>query len=386
MKYLFLILAQLWRHRLRTLLTWLSIVVAFILYGYLAAVRIAFAYGVTIAGENRLIIHHRVSLMQPLPISYRRQLQHVPGVEVVVPEAWFGGIYQDPKNYFEQVAVDAEAFLKAYPEYVLSKEAIQRWLRTRIGAIVGPTTAKRFGWKVGDHIVLLSTLWPKKNGSYAWEFEIVGIYKPAKRGSDTSTMFFHYDYLDETRLYAKGWVNWYAITIRDPEKAPQIAKQIDAMFANSSYETKTEPEQMLYQNVSRQIGDIGTIVTLVSTAVFVTILLIIGNTMARSVRERTMEIGVLKTLGYQNKTILWFILTEAWILTFTGGLLGMAIAYLLVAQGDPTGGFLIIFYIPKKDFLWSICWMFLLGLGAGLPPAIGAMRLKIVEALRRVAV
>lgn len=383
MKFLALLLANFRRHKLRTLLTVLSITVAFILFSYLAAIAKAFEMGVDVAGADRLVVRHRVSIIQTLPESYEAQIEQIDGVEDATPATWFGGIYQDPRNFFPQMPVKPEEHLAMYPEMILPAEQKEAWLRTRTGAIAGETIAKRFGWNVGDRIPLQATIWQPKGGGSTWEFDLVGIYEGAEKGTDTTGFFFRYDYFDETRSRGEGEVGWYLIRISDPARAAEIAEQVDQRFRNSPAETKTETEGAFLKAFADQAGNIGAIVTAIMTAVFFTILLVAGNTMAQAVRERTRELGVLKALGFGDTQVMLFVLFESMIIALVGGAVGLAIGSAAVAQGDPTGGALPIFYFPGRALLLGVGLIFTLGFVTGALPAFQAMRLNTVEALRR---
>lgn len=383
MKFAPLVLSNLRRKRLRTALTLLSITVAFILFGYLAAIRVGLGAGVQVAGADRLFVRHRVSIAQPLPISYLDRIKRVPGVRSAIHQSWFGGIYQEAKNFFPQMAVDPEPFLDMYPEFVLPEEQKLAWLRTRNGAIVGRSTANRFGFKVGDHIPLQATIWRREDGGVMWDFEIVGIYDGADRGTDTSQFFFWYDYLEEARAFGKGLVGWYVVKVDNPEQAAEVAKLIDDEFVNSSDEVKAETERAFISGWVNQIGDIGLIIRAILTAVFFTILLVAGNTIAQSVRERTQELGVLKALGFTNRQVLFLVFAESCMLSCLGGALGLGIALLLISAGDPTGGALPVFYFPVRDIVYGAGISVGLGLVTGFFPALRAMRLEIAESLRQ---
>lgn len=383
MKFAALIASNLFRRRLRTGLTLLSVTVAFILFAYLSAIRVGLSQGVDVAGADRLTVFHRVSIAQPLPLSYLDRIRRLPGVQLVVHQSWFGGVYQDPKNFFPQMPVDPEPFLKMYPEFLLPEAQRQAWLRTRTGAIVGRATAKRFGWRIGDRIPIQTGIWTRKDGSMTWEFDLVGIFDGAKQGTDTSPLYFRYDYFDETRGIGKGLVGWYIVRVTDPELTPGVARTINEEFANSSAEVKAESEKAFLQSWAKQVGDIGRIITAILTAVFFTILLVAGNTMAQSVRERTEELGVLKAVGFTHRQVLRLVLAESCLLAGLGAALGLTLGYLLVAGGDPTGGALPVFYFPPEDVARGGGLGLLLGLASGVLPALQAMRLQVAEALRR---
>jgi putative ABC transport system permease protein len=383
MKYFALVWSSLKRKKTRTILTLLSIFVAFLLYGLLCAVKEAFTAGVTMAGANRLIVRHKVSLIMSLPVSYKERMQNIPGVDSVVHFTWFNGIYQnEPKNFFGNFPFELEPFLKIYPEYTLSEDQKQAFLKTRNGAIVGRSLLNRFKWKIGDRISLTSPIWPNKSGG-AWDFDIVGIFDAAKKNTDTSGFYFRYDYFDEGRAIGNGMVTWYAVSVKDPDKAEAIAKSIDEEFANSPYETKAEPEGAFMQGFAQQIGDIGAILVGILSAVFFTILLVAGNTMSQSVRERFEELGVLKAMGFTNERVLALVLAESCMLAFVGGLIGLGAAWAFTAQGSPVPSMLPVFYLPARYLGIGVGIVFALGIVAGIVPALQAMRLQIAVALRK---
>lgn len=385
MKFLPLIWSNLKRKKLRTAFTLLSILVAFILFGYLSAIRMAFTAGVEMSGADRLMVTHKVSIIQPLPVAYKDRIAMVPGVREVTHANWFGGIYQDPKNFFPQMAVEPETYLDLYPELLLPAEQKKAWLADRQGAIVGRTTAERFGWKVGDKIPIQGTIYRHPDGSNLWQFNLDGIFDGKEKSTDTSGFFFRYDYLKEATGGNLGLVGWYIIRIDDPAHAPDVARHADTLFANSPYETKTQSEKAMAQSFADQVGNIGQIMRAILAAVFFTILLVAGNTMAQSVRERTSELAVLKTLGFGNGQVLALVLAESCLLAVLGGALGLAIGWALItAGGDPTHGQLPVFYFPPPDIALGAGLTLLLGLVTGLLPAVQAMRLRIVDALRRI--
>jgi putative ABC transport system permease protein len=383
MKFLHLIWSNLKRKKLRTILTLLSIVVAFILFGYLSAIKQALAGGVALAGQNRLWVVHKISIIQSLPQSYKARIERIPGVALATHESWFGGVYQDPKNMFPQIPVMPEEFLEMVPELILPPEQKQAWLDTRTGAIVGRKTAERFHFKVGDRIPLQTSIWTKTDGSRLWEFDIVGIFDGRDKNTDITPLYFRYDYFDEARQWNKGQVGWYLVRVKDPNQAPEVAKLIDQEFENSDAETKTQPEAAFVQAWVKQIGDITLITATILSAVFFTILLVTGNTMSQSVRERIGELGVLKALGYTNVQALALVLAESCLLAILGGGGGLGIALALIARGDPTGGMLPLFYFPTLDVLAGVGFSLALGVVAGIFPALQAMRLRVADALRR---
>jgi putative ABC transport system permease protein len=383
MKFFHLIWCNLKRKKLRTSLTLLSIVVAFVLFGFLSAIQQALVGGVEMAGADRLIVRHKVSIMKLLPESYQARMERIPGVDFATYQTWFGGIYQDPKNFFMQNPVEPEKFLKIHPEIILPPDEEKAWLATRTGAIVGHRTAERFGWKIGDKVPIRSTIWSQANGNQTWTFDIVGIYDGKDKGTDTTPMFFRYDYFDEARQFAKGQVGWYTIRIKDPSQAAEVAKRVDEEFENSSAETKTEPEGAFIQGWAKAIGNIVFIVAAILSAVFFTILLVTGNTMAQAVRERTGELGVLKAIGFTNGQIVALVLAESCLLTVLGGMVGLGLAWLVISRGDPTSGLLPMFFFPTHDLLIGLGLSVALGLVTGIFPALQAMRLRVADALRR---
>lgn len=381
MKFLPLVWKNLWRRKLRTTFTLLSILVAFLLYGLLMTIRMAFTLGIDLAGADRLMTMHKVSIIQFLPVSYLRDIEATPGVTVAQHNTWFGGVYQDPRNFFAQIAVEPEALLKVYPEFRLPEDQYKAWLADRQGAIAGIDTAKRFGWKIGDRIPIQATIWQPREGQ-TWYFNLVGIYDGAD-GIDKTQFFFRYDYLDENRRGLQGAVSWYAFKIDDPSRAAEMAAAVDAKFGNSSAETKTATEKVFVQSFANQVGDIGAIMIAITVVVLFMILLVAGNTMAQAVRERTSELAVLKTLGFTNASVLLLVLGESLFVAALGGGVGLALAWAFVQQGDPTGGYLAIFVLPPREVAIGVALIVALGLFAGLPPAVAAMRLRITDALRR---
>ena len=381
MKFLPLIWKNVWRRKFRTTFTLLSIFVAFLLFGILMTIRAAFSVGVDVAGLDRLILIHKVSLIMPLPYSYMQRLQQTEGVELVSQQTWFGGIYQDPSNFFANIAVEPESFLKIYPEFKLPPDQLKAWLADRQGAIAGRDLVNRFGWKIGDRIPLTATIWQPKQGQ-TWEFNLVGIYD-GEPSVDKTQLFFRYDYLDENRIQGKGVVGWFVVKIADPSRAVEMSRKFDDMFANSPAETKTTTEKGFVEGFANQIGDIGSIMIAISSVVLFMFGLVAASTMAQSVRERTSELAVLKTLGFGAGAIVTLVLAESLFIVIVGGGLGLGIAWLFVQQGDPTRGMLPIFILPPRDLVIGVVLMLAMGVIAGAAPAVGAMRLRITDALRR---
>jgi putative ABC transport system permease protein len=381
MKYLPLLWKSLWRKKFRTIVTLASVLVAFVLFGVLMIVRTAFTFGVDIAGIDRLVLIHKVSLIMPLPVSYKNRLQTTPGVEVATHNTWFGGVYQDPSNFFAQIALEPEPYLKIYPEFKLPPDQMKAWLEDRQGAIVGADLARRFGWKIGDRIPIGATIWQPKGGGQTWEFNIRGIYD-GDEGVDKTNFFFKYEYLDENRAGGNGMVGWYIVKIADPSQAHDMGAKFDEMFANSDAETKTTTEKGFVEGFANQMGNIGAIMIYISAAVLFMMLLIAASTMVQSVRERTSEIAVLKTLGFSNGKILTLVLSESLFICLLGGGIGLAIAWGIAQMGDPTGQ-MPIWVLQPKAIATGVALIVSMGILAGLMPAISAMQLKITDGLRR---
>ena len=384
MKYLPLVWRNMWRRKVRTTFTLLSIFIAFLLFGVLMTIRETFSLGVDLAGLDRLMVIHKISIIMPLPASYQAQLKSVPGVQTVTHNTWFGGVYKDPTNFFSTIALEPEPYFGMYPEMHLPPEQMKAWVADRQGAVIGVDLAKRFGWKVGDRVPIRGTIFRQKNGSDAWEFNIVGIYD-GDPGVDKTGFFFRYDYLDENRneRNGAGTVGWYVIKIQDSSKSKQMASTFDSMFANSSFETNTTTEKGFIDGFAKQVGDIGSIMIAILAAVLFTILLVVGNTMAQAVRERTSELAVLKTLGFSNAKVLALVLAESMFIAVAGGGLGLLVAWAIVSRGDPTNGMLTPFVLPRADLILGIALMAAVGVASGLLPATGAMRIKITDALRK---
>jgi len=381
MKFLPLIWKNVWRRKFRTTFTLLSIFIAFLLFGILMTIRTSFGYGVEIAGLDRLVLINKITLIMPLPLSYKLQLEQVPGVQTVTHQSWFNGIYQDPSNFFANIAVEPEPFMKIYAEYILPPDQMKAWLGDRQGAIVGKDLAARFNWKVGDRIPLTGTIYQPKQGQ-TWEFNISGIYDGAD-AVDKTQLFFRYDYLTENSRNGEGLVGWYVVKIDDPSQAVELSRKFDEMFANSSAETKTTTEKGFAESFASQVGDIGAIMIAIASTVLFMFGLVAASTMAQSVRERTSELAVLKTLGFSGTTILSLVFAESLFIVLVGGLLGLLVAWLFVQRGDPTGGMLAIFVLPARDIAIGVGLMVLIGFLAAVMPAVAAMRLRITDALRR---
>lgn len=385
MKFFPLIWRNLLRRKIRTIFTVLSVLVAFVLFGILMAVRLAFSAPISIAGAERLVMIDKVSLINFLPLSYRNDIQAARGVDDVTFSVWFGGIYQDQKNFFANMAVDPESFLRLYPEFIIPDEQKKAWLGDRTGALVGIDTANRFGWKVGDRVPLQGTIFRRPDGA-PWEFTIDGIYDAQETGVDKTQFFFHYDYLNETMRtsFFRDQVGWYVIKVADPSQTEALASRLDAQFANSPNETKTATEKAFVSGFAKQIGDIATIMIAIATAVLFTILLVSGNTMAQAIRERTNELAILKTLGFSDGRILGLVLAESCLIALLGGAVGLGLSWALIAQVGTANAMLPPLFLRPSDVAIGLFIVVLLGLATGLLPGVRASRLRIVDALRRV--
>jgi len=381
MKYFHLLWRNLLRRKMRTLFTLASVFIAFVLYSFLMVVQNAFSMGVDMAGADRLMVMHKVSLIQLLPISYMQQIAATKGVAAVSDATWFGGTYKDKTNEFAVMAV-APGHFKLYPEARIPEEQLKAWQADRQGAIVGRASADKYGWKIGDKVPIQATIWVPKDGN-TWFFDIDGIYD-ADKGFDTTNFFFHYEYLDENRRGPKGMVGWYIVKIDDPSHGAEIGARLDSQFANSSAETKTSTEKAFLQGFVNQVGNIKEMIIAILAAVLFTLfLLVLANTMAQAVRERTSELAVLKTLGFSNGLVLTLVLGESILLAVLGGSLGMALTYFAVDRGSFNNAMPPVFIMRDRDIVIGFVLCGALGIVAGTLPAVTAMRLRITDALRR---
>ena len=383
MKYLHLIWAALFRRKTRTIFTLLSVLAAFLLFGLLDSVRTAFSdAGNSVAGIDRTITISKVSFTVSLPRSLLERISAVPGVKEVAYANWFGGVYQDPKNFFPNEAV-SENFMSLYSEFILPPEQADAFKNTRTGAVVGESLAKKFGWKLGDKIPLQATIFPQKGGSNTWTFDLVGIYHakdPQQKGQE-QVLFFNWAYFDEARQFGNGRIGWYIERLSDSNQADQVAKTIDAMSANSDHETKTETENAFNRSFVSQFADIGLIVAAIMTAVFFTLILLTGNTMAQAVRERIPELAVLKTIGFSNRSVLGLVLAESVLLILLGGLIGIGIAAVIVPAMSGQANGLLPNAVRWPTWAMGIALMLGIGIVVGWLPALRGMRLRIVDAL-----
>ena len=379
-----LVWANMKRRKLRFVLTFISILLAFLMFGMLDALRTSLSQAVNLAGADRLFLQSKVNITVSNPRGHYEKVKATPGVLAVAPFNWFGGVFKDSKQQIQVQATDPESFLKVYPEVKLKPDEIAAWKNDRQAIIVGEQLATQYGWKVGQRIPLRSAIWRKTTGQDSWEFNIVGVYTVDGTGWDKRSALFQYDYFNESLQYGKDQVGWMVIKVANPAESEKVAARIDAMFANSPNETKTATERVFIKQFLDQVGNIGLILVYVTTAVFFTMLLVTANTMARSVSERTNEIGVLKTLGFSGGTILTIVILESLLLTFTGGLVGLGLSWLLVSGlGEAIKNYFPVFKVGLDTALVGATLMLVFGIVTGLWPALTAMRLKIVDALRR---
>ena len=386
LKFVPLFFANLRRKPVRTGLTVASIVVAFLLFGLLKTMEGALALAADLAGVDRLATMHKMSLIQNFPLSYLNRIRAVDGVVEATPFVWFGGIYQDERNQIAAQATEPETFFKVYPEYELPAEQRAEWFADRASMIVGNVIAERFGWKVGDTVPVRSSFYRKSDGGDTWDMRLAGIYEASN--GDNSSLYFHYDYLNESLRDAgagRDSIGFVIMKIEDPDASQRVSATVDALFANSPAETKTATERAFIQGFANQIGDIATIVTAVASAVFFTLLLVTGNTMAQSVRERINEIAVLKTLGYSKRVVAGLVLTESFAITALGGAIGLGLAALAAdAMGAALAQYFPVLGIPSSTYVIGAVLIVVLSVLAALLPSIDVWRLRITDALRKV--
>jgi putative ABC transport system permease protein len=382
-KFRKLILANLFRKKVRLILTVGSFAVALFLFAFLAVVKGAFGRGADIAGADRLVIINRISIIQPLPLSYRDKILRIPGVKAITHNNWFGGVYQDERNFFPQFAIDVENQRKVLPELKVPDDQWANFVKDRQGAIAGAKTAARFHWKIGDRIPIKTTIFGAAN---TWEFNLDGIYHSETVGGDESQFWFQWDAFEEgVPKSFKDHVGWYVLKIDNPDDAPRIAKAIDTMFSNSDFETKTETESAFAAGWVKQFGNIEFLILTIGAVVFLTLLLVTGNTMAISVRERIGELATLKAIGYSDRTILFFVLAESLTISLVGGLIGLGLAALAIpVLGAALNGLLPTLILSPAILSIGLGTALLVGVVSGLLPGIGAMRMRVVNALRRV--
>ena len=385
MKYFHLIWAALFRRKTRTFLTLASILAAFLLFGLLDGIRTSFAQlGQNSNGAQRLQTASRLSFIETLPISLELRIKQIDNIQAVTYANWFGGAYQNPRNQLFTFAV-APNYLDLYPEIDVAQSERDAWARTRTGVLVGDALMKRFGWKVGQKIPLQSTIFPNSDGTLNWSFDIVGTLKAKDKKSAGFTegmLLMHYKYFEESTPYVDGDVGWYVSRVSDVRRSDAAAKAIDALSMNSPHETKTMSEQAAMASQLKQMADIGLIVGSIMGAVFFTLLLLTGNTMAQAVRERTSELAVLKTIGFTSTSVLGMVLAESILLVVLGGALGLGLAALIgPIVSAVSGGVISLPPIGLQSWMLGLGLMVAIGLLVGALPALRAMRLNIVDAL-----
>lgn len=384
MNGLHLIGKNLGRKKLRTFLTVLSVMVAFILYSLLNGLNHAYSLGLDLAGADRLITMHRVSFIESMPINYTNRIQSMEGVDYTAHYTWFGAYYQDPRGQFGLFPTEMETLADVYPEYQVPPDQWQRLLENRRGLLVGQAMLDANEWEVGQQIQLGSTIYPQQDGSYFWDFVIEASFTGVGNGADEQQAFMHYEYFNEARAFGQDQIGWIITRIADPDDSESIAKQIDARFANSPTETKTSSEEGWIAGFAAQFGNIGLIVRAILACVFFTLLLVAGNTMAQAIRERTNELGVMKTLGFSDRRLMWLVLGESLAIAVIGGLLGLMLGMLFIgSMRAALAQFLPGLALTPEALLIGLVLAVLLGLVTGCLPAYRALRLNVVEALTR---
>jgi putative ABC transport system permease protein len=379
-RFLPLLLANLRRKKIRTTLTIGSFVVALFLFGVLAAIRAGFRQGIDIAGADRLVVIGRTGVIQPLPLPYMERIRRIPGVKDIAHSTWFGGVYQDPKNFFPQFVIVPEDWKRMYPEFKVPDDQWRDFLADRQGIVVGRKLAERFGWKIGDTIPLKP---PSYLGGGSWDFHVRAIYHGKRPQDDEGQLWMQHKYFyEKAPSYWQGIVGWYVVRVANPDDALRVARAIDEEFANSQSETRTQTESAFAASFVKQMGNIEFLILAIGSVVFFTLLLVTGNTMAIAVRERTNELAVLKAVGYSDRFVLAFVLAESLLIAGVGGALGLWLAHGMVAQ-DITRG-LLAMYLPGSALAAGVAVALGTGFLAGLLPAVGAMRLSVVDALRRI--
>jgi len=378
MKFFPLIWASLWRKKARTIFTLLSITIAFLLFGLLQGINAWMSAFGTGSNANRLYVVSRVSELQPLPSAYLRQVLAVPGVRKSTYIAGFTGFYQEKSNALVAFATDVKTIFNLYPEWQIAPEQLVAMSRTRAGAIVAAPLMRKFGWKIGDRIPLRTSV-VKQDGSADWDFEIVGIYDVPSAPVEANRILINYAYFDEARLRERGTAWAFVVAVEDPARSAQICAAVDALFVNSAYETVTQDEKAYVQGQLRQIGDVSLMANAIVAAVLFTLLFLTGNTMMQSVRERTPELAILKTVGFSDRSVTVLVLIESILLCVLAASLGLAAAagvFPVVAALGFGGSAL-----PLKVVAAGLAMAVVLALASGLPPAWRAQRLLIVEAL-----
>jgi putative ABC transport system permease protein len=372
------------RNKRRTFLTVLSIAFPLLLLSFLMSLWRAFYADDLRSDESnqRLIVRHKVSLANLIPVSYRDKIRQVPGVTHVVPFNWFGGVYKDTtqKNFFARFGTDPDEFFEVYPELSLPADQEEAWKKDRAGAVADVELAKKYGWKIGDRIVLVGDIYPT-----TLELTLRGLYTSK---IPNNSLYFNWKYVEEGVPFAKGQAGMFGVMVDSPKDVNGVSQAVDAMFANAPEPTRTETEKAFGLSFLAMLGNIKAFILIISSATVFTILLVSGNTMAMSIRERTREVAVLKTLGFTRGKILGLFIGEAVAVSAVGGVMGTLIALLLLsgATHAPQGGNLFVIALHEWKFTAPTAWgiAILAGLLSSAIPAYGASRTGIVEGLRHI--
>ena len=379
MKLIPLLLANLVRKRIRTSLTFVSLSLAFLLYTLLQAVSNAFAGGVTLAGMERIVIDSKYSLTDNLPLAYVQQIRSLDEVDQVTNVSWFGGYYKTPQNSFATYPVDPESYFDVFEEQKISHDALDRFKNTRISAVASRSLAAQYGWKIGDTISITQDIFPQENGSWNWEFQFAGTF----HYPEGQLLLINYDYFNEAVVaWGKDQVGWLVGKVSQPGNIDSTVQTIDEMFENSSDPTRSVTEDEFRRQFASQLGNVGTISSMIMLAVFFTIILLTGNTAARTFAEKIPELAVMKTLGFGEWTLSALVVAEAIVLCVSGGIAGIACALLLEPSLNASfSGMVGRFEIDWQITLNALVLASLLGLMISAYPAFSAYRLAITEAL-----
>lgn len=380
-----LIRKNLFRKPLRTTLLIISIFIAFFIFGMLTGFLDSFNRTSDSGAANRIVVTNKINFTQPLPISYVARVQSAPGVTATTYATWFGGFFQEPRNFLPTFAVEPVSYLAVYADQIKLTEAEKETFRTdRRAIIVGRDHAEQFGWKVGQQVPISSNIFSQRDGRKSWDFVIAGIFDGVKPTDPTSGVYVNYQYFNESRSFGQDLIGQVIVMTPSADQNEAIGRQIDALFANSPYETATQDERAFNRSFIQQLGDLTFIITMVVGAAFAAILMIVGNTMVSAVRERTREIGVMKTLGFSSPRVLRMVLTESMALALIGALLGLlAAAGALYGLNSVFQGGFGSFSMSPFVFGAGLLLGMLLGLVTGALPALNALNLKIVDALGR---
>lgn len=388
-----LLLLNLLRKPLRTLLTVFGVGVALFLFCFLEIVLAAFNAGVNMSDASRLVVQHKESIIFELPMSYRSLIEQTEGVKGVAAASWFAGLSQEPtpdgkkrEEFFAQFATDFDRYLPLYPEIKVPPDQLRDLQNDQMGCVLGVKIAERLNKKVGDRLVLRSTVWTQKDGSPIWEFNVRALYTSDSPTFDQTMMLFHAKRFDEARQFGQGSVGVYVLGITDPARSTEISSAIDERFANSPYETRTMTEKAFNLQFVSMIGNFQFLLRSIGSAVVLTMLLVSANTMMMSARERTREMGILKAIGFSDGNVFLLLIGEALAISLLGAVAGVGLAWLLanVLHFNPKPDFFPVFYLPAQSVLAGFGLAALTGFLSGIVPAIAGMRLNATEALRSV--